>query len=441
MTDIINKPTESKSLGLWSCTALVVGNMIGSGVFLLPATLAAYGGISLLGWLFTSAGALVLAMLFAGLARSAPATGGPYAWSRSGLGDFAGFLVAWGFWISLLTGNAAIAVAMVSYLSVFWEPLGGQPIIGASAAIGAIALLTAINTLGVRQAGIVQLITTVLKLLPLVAVTLCGAFWFDWSHFTPFNLSDQPTFSAITATATLTLWAFLGLESATVPAGDVIDPEKTIPRATMLGTLVATAIYIGATVVLFGMITPQELATSQAPFADAASRMWGPWGGMLVAAGAAISCFGALNGWILNTGQIPAAAANDGVFPKWFARKSRTGTPAASLMLSAALVCLLILANYTRGLVGLFQFAILLSTVAVLVPYVFSAIAQMVLVLRDGKIPAGSTVARTIVISGLAFAYSIWAIAGSGYEAVYWGFLLLLCGMPFYVLTKRKPVE
>ncbi len=437
MTRIEKRIGHVKSLGLWSCTALVVGNMIGSGIYLLPSSLAVFGGISLVGWVFTSAGALVLALLFAGLSRVAPSAGGPYAWSRQGMGDFAGFLVAWGFWISMLTGNAAIAVAMVSYLSVFWAPLGAEPIIGGAAAMGAIALLTWINAQGVGVAGFVQVVTTVLKLLPLVAVTLCGVFWFDPSHFVPLNRSDQSVFSAITATATLTLWAFLGLESATVPAEDVIEPEKTIPRATILGTLVATVIYISSTVVLLGLISPEELAVSKAPFADAAGRMWGAWGGMLVAAGAAVSCFGALNGWILNTGQIPAAAANDGVFPRWFARKTAAGTPAVSLVLSAVLVSLLIMTNYTRGLVELFKFAILLSTVAVLVPYVFSAIAQMILVIRDGKVPAGSTIARTLIVSSLAFVYSLWAIAGSGHEAVYWGFLLLLSGMPVYVATRR----
>lgn len=159
----MNKRT--KALGLWTCTALVMGNMIGSGIFLLPASLAVYGGISLLGWLFTAAGAWMLALLFAGFARTLPRAGGPYAYSRAGLGDFAGFLVAWGYYISLLTGNAAIAVAMVSYASVFWPQLSANPALGALTAIGAIGLLTAINVRGVKAAGIVQLVTPFSRLL------------------------------------------------------------------------------------------------------------------------------------------------------------------------------------------------------------------------------------------------------------------------------------
>ncbi|NNF52412.1 MAG: amino acid permease [Gammaproteobacteria bacterium] len=431
---------RAKALGLWTCTALVMGNMIGSGIFLLPASLAVYGGISLLGWLFTAAGAWMLALLFAGFARTLPRAGGPYAYSRAGLGDFAGFLVAWGYYISLLTGNAAIAVAMVSYASVFWPALSASPALGALTAMGAIVLLTAINVRGVKAAGIVQLVTTVLKVTPLVAVTFFGLGQINFDHFQPFNLSNETTFGAITATAALTLWAFLGLESATVPADDVADADKTIPRATLLGTLLATILYVAATVAVMGLVSPGELAASDAPFADAASAMWGHWGAMAVAAGATISCFGALNGWTLNTGQIPAAAARDGVFPGRFGHLSRFGTPAASLVFSAVLVCLLIAANYTRGLVGLFTFAILLSTTTVLIPYVFSAVAQLVVTLRDGSIPPGGSVIKVAVVSTLAFLYSVWAVAGAGHEAVYWGFLLLLAGLPVYawMLIKGK---
>lgn len=428
----------AKALGLWTCTALVMGNMIGSGIFLLPASLAVYGGISLLGWLFTAAGAWLLALVFAGLARNMPAAGGPYAYSRAGLGDFAGFLVAWGYYISLLTGNAAIAVAMVSYASVFWPALSASPVLGAATAMAAIALLTAVNIRAVRGAGILQLVTTVLKVTPLLAVTLFGLGSLEWGHFEPFNLSEQSTFGAISATAALTLWAFLGLESATIPADHVHDPARTIPRATMLGTLLAAVLYILATVAVMGLVSPADLATSDAPFADAASQMWGRAGGLMVAAGAAISCFGALNGWILNTGQIPAAAARDRIFPQRFADLSRFGTPAASLVFSALLVALLIAANYTRGLVGLFTFVILLSTTAVLIPYVFCTVARVILAYREGRQPGGSEWLRTLLLCSLAFLYSVWAVAGAGREAVYWGFILLLAGLPVYAVMTIK---
>lgn len=432
--------SRNGSLGLWSCTALVMGNMIGSGIFLLPAALAVYGGISLLGWVLTSAGALVVALVFARLASQIPRAGGPYAYARAGFGDFAAFLVAWGYWVSLLTGNAAIAVAMISYATVFFPVLGTSPHAGAVAAIAMIGLLTLVNIRGVREAGIVQLITTVLKILPLVAVSLAGLALFELEHFMPFNRSGQSGFAAVTASAALTLWAFQGLESATIPAAHVRDAGRTIPRATLLGTLLATIVYIAATVAVMGLVPPAELATSQAPFADAAAKVWGQTAALVIAAGAVVSCFGALNGWILNTGQIPAAAADDSVFPRLFGRRSRYATPAVSLTLSAILVCLLIYANYTRGLIGLFTFAILLSTMTALIPWAFASAAYLVVGNRDAGEHRRTLPWHGFVLGAVAFGYSVWAIAGTGAESVYWGFLLLLAGIPVYaVLRARGP--
>ena len=218
-------------MGMWMAAALVVGNMIGSGVFLLPASLGSFGGISLLGWGFTCAGAMLLALVFARLSRLVPRAGGPYAFSRAGFGDFAGFLVGWGYWISIWVANAALAVAFTSYLSWFWPALATDRMLASGVGIAAIWLLTWVNVRGVRTAGSVQVVTTILKLAPLVAVGTLGLLYLDPANFRPFNPSGDGTFPAITAAATLTLWAFLGFESATVPAEEVVDPERTIPRA------------------------------------------------------------------------------------------------------------------------------------------------------------------------------------------------------------------
>jgi len=211
------------------CSALVVGNMIGSGAFLLPASLAIFGGISIIGWLFTTTGAILLAMVFFRLSRLIPKAGGPYVYTRQGFGDFAGFIVAWGYWISIMAGNAAIAVAFAGYLSLFWPAIATSSILAALVALSAIWFLTWINAAGVRNAGLLQVATTFLKLIPLIVIGTLGYFYFDVGNFTPFNLSEKSTFSAITATAALTLWAFLGIESATVPADNVKDPDRTIP--------------------------------------------------------------------------------------------------------------------------------------------------------------------------------------------------------------------
>jgi len=422
-------------------TALVVGNMIGSGVFLLPASLGAFGGVSVLGWLFTSVGAMVLALTFARLSRLMPKAGGPYAYTRAGFGDFAAFLVAWGYWISVCAGNAAIAVALVGYLAFFWRPLAENPAMAAAAAVGSIWILTWVNARGVRQAGGVQLVTTILKLVPLIAIGTVGLLYLDFDNFTPFNTSGQSTMSAITATAALTLWAFLGVESATIPAGDVEQPERTIPRATVIGTVIAAFVYISGTVAVMGILPPSVLTDSTAPFADAASSVWGPWAAGAIAAGAAFSCFGALNGWIMLQGQLPLAVAMDGLFPAVFGRVSKQGTPVAGLVLSSVLVTLIVFTNYTKGLVGAFTFIILLATVTVLVPYVFSSMALVLASLRSSSTSGAKRITTPVILGSLAFLYSLWAVAGSGRDAVFWGFILLLAGLPAYVWIVRADGE
>jgi APA family basic amino acid/polyamine antiporter len=424
---------RGRVLGLWMCTALVVGNMVGSGVFLLPASLGAYGGISIVGWLITTAGALVLALMFSRLSRMMPAAGGPFAYTRRGLGDFAGFLVAWGYWISIWTSNAALAVALVSYLTAFWPGLAGSNVLAAMIAVGSIWLLSWVNAVGVRNAGVVQLVTTVLKLLPLIVIATFGLLYFNLEHFTPFNVSGESTFSAITTTVALTLWAFLGLESATIPADDVKDPGRTIPRATILGTVIAAFVYVFGTVAVMGLLPPSTLAISTAPFADAAGQAWGSWAAYAVAGGAAISCFGALNGWIMLQGQIPLAAAMDGLFPERFRRLSNRNTPVFGILFSSVLATVLIGMNYTKSFVEQFNFIILLATLHTLIPYVLSAMSQLMIFVNERTRFSSERLLVPTLIASLAFLYSLWAVAGAGQEIVYYGFLLLLAGVPVYV--------
>ncbi len=420
-------------MGMWMVAALVVGNMIGSGVFLLPAALGSFGGISLLGWGFTCAGAILLALVFARLSRLVPRAGGPYAFSRAGFGDFAGFLVGWGYWISIWVANAALAVAFTSYLSWFWPALATDRVLATAVGIGAIWLLTWVNVRGVRTAGSVQVVTTIFKLIPLVAIGGLGLLYLEPANFRPFNASGEGTFPAITAAATLTLWAFLGFESATVPAEEVKDPERTIPRATVLGTVFAAVLYMLATAAVMGVIPAAELTGSNAPFADAASRMWGGWTAPAVAVGAMVSCFGALNGWILLQGRIPWAAARDGVFPAVLGRTSRRGTPAVALIVSSVLVTGLMLMNSSEGLVEQFTFVILLATLTALLPYAICALAELMIYARDRERFAGKRLTGAVITALLGFAYALWAIAGAGEEIVYWGLLLLLAGLPMYV--------
>jgi len=436
----MTQPKTPGKIGLWTSTALVVGNMIGSGVFLLPAALAAYGGIGLLGWLGSSTGAIALALLFSNLSKIIPnALGGPYAYTRSGLGDFAGFLVAWGYWISIWCTNAAIAVTFVSYSTVFFPILATNSLLAVGTGLGAVWLLTWVNTLGVKQAGRVQIITTILKLTPLLLVSIVGLFYMDIDNFSPFNVSSVSNFTAITATATLTLFAFLGLESATIPSGDIHEPEKTIPRATMIGTILTILVYVLGSVAVMGMIPALELKNSNAPFADAAALIWGDSARYWVAAGAIVSTFGALNGWILLQGQMPRAASRDHLFPEIFKRENKNGSPALGIVISSVLISALMMMNFTKGLTDTFTFMVLLTTVAVLVPYLFSAASYGVILLQN-KFWRSESISK-IVLAAVALVFSLWAIVGSGQETVYWGFIAILSGIPFYVWMKRTKEE
>ena len=427
-------PKLKRSMGLWMATALVVGNMIGSGVFLLPASLADTAGpVSMLGWVFTGAGAILLALVFANLGRALPRTGGPYAYAKRAFGDFVGFQTAWGYWIAAWAGNAAIAVAFVGYLAVFWPQVGTEHLLGALVGIGVIWLVTAINILGVRETGRVQLVTTVLKFVPLAVIGIVGLFFIDGGNYEPFA-PHGTSIGLLSSTAALTLWAFIGLESATVPAEEVKDPERTIPRATILGTVLATVVYIVATVSIMGIIPTGELAASTSPFADAAGQVFGGGWDKVIALVALVSTFGALNGWILIQGRVPLAAAEDGMFPAPFARVHGTRkTPVFGLVVSSVLVTALMLMNYTKGLVDAFTFVILLATLTTLVPYAFSAAAQAWLWLVEPDEFNPKHLVRDVVVAALAFAYSVWAIAGAGDDIVTKGFVLLLAGIPVYI--------
>ena len=271
-----------------------------------------------------------------------------------------------------------------------------------------------------------------------VGIGLIGLFFIDPANFTPFNASGGSAFGAITAAAALTLWAFIGLESATIPAGDVDDASRTIPWSTIVGTLVTAGVYILGTVAVMGVLAPETLANSNAPFADAAAAIMGTWAGRVVAIAAIVSTFGALNGWILVQAQVPMAAARDGLFPRSFARQSKHGTPVVGLVVSSVLITVLMAMNYTKSLVDQFGFVILLATLTTLIPYSYSAMAEVMLLLKDRQAFSGQRLFKDVVIASLAFAYTAWTIAGSGWDIVGQGFLLLMLGVPVYVWLKAR---
>ena len=430
------EPPQARKLGLWMSIALVVGNMIGSGIFLLPASLAPYGLNSIVGWILSAAGAIALAVVLSRLSRAFPDGGGPYAYTRAAFGPLAAFLVAWGYWINVWVGNAAIATGAVSYLVPFVPRIGADPHVSAAVVVAVLWLLTGVNCIGVRAAGWVQSVTTVLKVLPLLAIAAVGGFAVNVNSLAG-NAAVPLSFSAVTASATLTLFALLGLESATIPDGKVADPQRTIPRATMIGTVLTALIYIVSCSTVLILLPTAQLASSNAPFADVARMFWGSRGAALVALAGAISGFGALNGWILLQGEVPYVMAKDGVFPRVFARTSKRNTPVVALVFGSALVTILVFLNAGHSTVRVFTFMVLLATTACLVMYLVCSVALLKLQ-RQGRLGAARRGTAGLAAAALVgIVYSLWAIAGAGTEALLWGLVLFGMGGPVYWGMRR----
>jgi basic amino acid/polyamine antiporter, APA family len=424
---------NKKMLGLWMLTSLVVGNMVGSGIFLLPSALAEYGSISIFAWLFTSIGALAIAFVFARLSILLPKAGGPYAYCHEAFGGFIGFLIAYIFWIYSWVGNAAIATSLVSYLSYFYPAIAHNGILSYLLIIGMVWALTLLNILGVHKAGILQIITVLLKIIPLVILSLVGMTYLNPNHFLAFNMTNHSNFIALTGSATLTLWALTGVESATIPAEHVLNPERNIPLSTLLGTSVAIILYIAGTIMVMGIIPMEQLAISAAPFADAAKATIGPVAGSIIAVIAIISTIGALNGWIMLQGQIPYAASKNQSFPRFFAKLSKHHTPVNALIISSVLITLLLGMNYQKSIVDQFTAIISLATVTILFVYAMTMLAEIVILLKQNKLTAFY---RKISVNILALIYILWALSGANQHMLYLSLFLVLSGIPLYWYTR-----
>lgn len=419
-----------RRLGFWMALALVMGNVIGAGVFLLPQALAPLGANAIYGWVLTIAGALCIAWVLAQLARRFQ--GGPYAYVRKASGDLPAFLVMWAYWISIWTAVPTIAIAAISYFSSI-VPVLGRPIVAPVAAVTAVWMLTFVNMRGARTAGWVQLVTTALKVLPLIAVAIVAAVLLGGGDRSAAMAEVPVSTAAIATAAALSMFAMLGFESATLPAGKIDRPERTVPLATIAGTAAVGLIYLATFASILFLLPTQVIAGSPAPFAEAIVPALGAGAGIAVAVFATISALGAVNGWVLLSGEVPLTLARDGVFPRWFAVTTGPGTPVRAQLLSSLLATLLIASNYTRSIAGLFTFMLLISTVANLFLYLGCTLASLRLTMR-GQMTG--TVLVLTAIAGLAFA--IFAFWGAGGEATLWGLALLATGLPVYYLMRWK---
>jgi basic amino acid/polyamine antiporter, APA family len=421
-------------LGVWHLTLLVAGNIIGSGIFLLPATLAQYGSISLLAWGFTALGAVALALVFSELSAVFGEAGGFYSHCREAFGDFIGFQVAYSYWIALWVGNAALVISLTGYLSLFWPVLHENALLAWGVNVSIIWTLTLLNIFHFRAMLLLQACATLVKLLPLFLIAVVGLYFINFDHFKPFNLLTQSPLVAFNEAATITLWSFLGVESASLSGQYSINPQRDIPRATLRGVCLAAILYLGGYVALIGMMPFSQLSYSSAPYADAVRPFCGPWAQYGIGVLAVFSCLGSLVGWILLQGQMPLAAARDKLFPPIFLKENAQKVPVAGLIISSSLMTGLLLLKVHQSLVSQFTFIILLATLASLIPYFFSSMAAIMLLMKyPERFQARGSRIKFLIISSLAGLYAFWAIVGAGQSIVFYGVLLLLSSLPVYV--------
>ena len=427
--------TSGKEIGFWRGWSIAVGCAIGSGVFMMPTLLAPYGMLGLAGWLTAGAGSLLIVLSLSRLARRIPKLGGPYAYVRAGLGDFAGFLIAWTYWIACIAAVAGIAIAFVGYLGFFFPFITESSVISLLVALVLVWSLVALNMRSVDGSGTFQVATTLLKILPLLVMIVMGFIHMEPEIMPPLNPTELHPIALLATVTTLVMWSFTGIETAAVPADNMAEPDKLIPRILLASVLTILVIYFLVSITIAMVVPADELLVSTAPFSLAASKMMGPIGGAFITIGALISTLGSLNANTLTAGNIPLAAAKDHLFPVRFATVSQAGTPTFSLMVAGCFVTALLLFNYTKGLVEAFTFMAMLSTLSTLMAYAFSAVAEFYFLKSDGSSPERN---RAVGLSIAAFLYSFFAIWGAGAEVVFYSFMLIMVGMPFYALVREQ---
>jgi basic amino acid/polyamine antiporter, APA family len=432
----MSAPASSAKLGPWTATALVVGNIIGVGVFMLPAALAPFGAGSFMGWALTATGALCLAWVFASLARALPRAGGAMAIVREAFGGDIAFLNAWGYWTGMWVANAIIVIGAVNYLGTLVPAIGASRPLAGLTGVTLLWLFAGINLRGLRTAGRVQLVTTVLKLWPFIATFAVVALLLASggpSVIVPIDRS-QFTLSAAATTATLTLYTVAGLECAALPADAIEDPERVVPLATIGGTLFAVTVNMALCVSLVLLMPAATVAASSAPLTDFVSRGLGPLASALVSVAVVISALGCLNGWLLLTGEVPAAMAAAGELPSWWGRRNSRGASVNAALTGHVLATGLIIFNATSGMSGVFTFIVQLSTATTLPLYLFAPLAALRF-MADGRMAQNMALGLS-AIGGLLFGTV--AIVGSGAAAIAWGLGFILAGWPLYRVMGRR---
>ena len=428
MNNIKNNKIELKE-----SISLVMGNMIGAGIFMLPVSLSKYGSISIFGWIISGIMAFILASIFRKLSKKYPGESGPFHYTEKSFGKFIGFFVIWGYWISILLVNASLAIAVTSYSTIFIKNLN-DPVLSLSFAVFIIILIGIINAFGIKKVGQFQFITTILKIIPLLATIIIGFFVFNLSNFTPINISTETNLEALTITTALTFFAFLGIESATIPADGIKNPKSTIPKATMIGTSLTFLIYVLSSIAIIGIMSPSEIVLSNAPYADAMGFVLGESAKSIIAIFAIISGLGCLNGWTLLQIEIPRSLAKKKLLGSIFSDIGSNRVPTKGLIISTILVIILLCLNYTKGLTNIFTYLILTSTFCTLILYFFISLSEIINVFKNKK--SLSEYSGSLATGIFAFLFCIWMIIGVGIESIISGIILLSLSIPIYIYQK-----
>jgi APA family basic amino acid/polyamine antiporter len=433
---------QAHKLGLPSATALVVGSVIGTGVFTMPAVMAGAGTSSILTLVGISVAAVLLGVMFGQLTKRVPHNeGGLYAYARHEFGDFAGYLTAWCYWITAWAGNAAIVSSWVLYVESLFGIDNPSALTSFGIAMTGLWIPAAINLAGVKQMAWFQNLTVVLKFLPLLLVGTLGWFFIDTGNFGPFNASGGSLYDAVNLAAGVALFSFIGVECAAIAAGRVENPRRNVGRASVIGTGASALLYVAVTAAVMGLVPHDALVDDGAPFVAAFSSMFDVgWAGKAVALVAVISGIGALNGWTMITAEVPYAAAKDGLFPAQFASESARKVPAFGIVVSTMVASLLMAWSYADVAGGLkvFTYLVYLSVVTVAIPYFFSACAQLAYLVSRRRTDVGWGLVRNLAVTVVAGSFSLWVTFAAGYQSVYQALMLVLVGVPIYAFLKAK---
>lgn len=423
----------SQKIGFWAVFALVAGSQIGSGVFMQPASLAPFGMYSILGWLISSTGAIALALVFSWLCSKHPKTGGPCVYAEAAFGQTSGFFIGWTYWIISWVSTTVLFVASIGYLS----PLLGHPSAMARLGLelGLLFFLTWLNLRGVVAAGRAEFVLSLLKIIPLILMPAIALFYFDSSNFMldTSKVTDTSLSSVLSSVALLTLWGFVGLETATTAAGAVDNPSKTIPKAIILGTLCVALLYIFNSLAIMGLVPGAQLAASKAPYADAAQTMFGGSWHLVVSAIAAIVCIGTANAWTLSAGQAALGLAQDGLLPSFFAKTNKHGAPVVGLMSSCMGIVPILILTANENLVAQINMIIDFSVTAFLFVYLVCVCAFFKLIRQSAEKPL-----IYLIAGGIAGLFCLWVLFETPWHIIAIASLFGVSGLPVY-LFHNKP--